>query len=149
HGHSTVVEGNSTVYDGNSTGHDGNSTVGDGNSTVKRDASTVRDGNSTVKRDASTVRDGNSTVKHGNNAVDVFSSPVKRVLEVLNEINEGSMSVLQKRLGIKYKGDFHQRYIRPAMQLGVIELTQPDSPHSPTQKYRLTEKGRNYLSHLP
>ena len=28
---------------------------------------------------------------------------------------------------------------------GFIEMTQPSSPRSPTQKYRLTEKGRAWL----
>ena len=34
------------------------------------------------------------------------------------------------------------------IEAGFIELTQPDSPRSPTQKYRLTEKGRALLKEL-
>ena len=34
------------------------------------------------------------------------------------------------------------------LESGLVELTQPDSPRSPTQKYRLTEKGRAYLEGL-
>ena len=34
------------------------------------------------------------------------------------------------------------------IETGFVELTQPDSPRSPTQKYRLTEKGRALLKEL-
>ena len=34
------------------------------------------------------------------------------------------------------------------IEAGFVELTQPDSPRSPTQKYRLTEKGRALLNEL-
>ena len=34
------------------------------------------------------------------------------------------------------------------IEAGFVELTQPDSPRSPTQKYRLTEKGRALLKEL-
>ncbi len=34
------------------------------------------------------------------------------------------------------------------IEAGFVELTQPDSPRSPTQKYRLTEKGRALLKDL-
>ena len=32
------------------------------------------------------------------------------------------------------------------LERGLVELTQPDSPRSPTQKYRLTAKGKAYLA---
>ena len=34
------------------------------------------------------------------------------------------------------------------LEEGLVELTQPDSPRSPTQKYRLTSKGKAYLAQL-
>jgi hypothetical protein len=34
---------------------------------------------------------------------------------------------------------FRQRYLSPALSAGLIEMTQPDSPKSPTLKYRLTQ----------
>ncbi len=44
-----------------------------------------------------------------------------------------------------HRPTFLYDYPRPAIQAGFVEMTQPDSPRSPTQKYRLTEKGRRYL----
>ena len=37
--------------------------------------------------------------------------------------------------------NFLEKYLSPAIELGFVEMTQPDSPRSPTQKYRLTSKG--------
>jgi ATP-dependent DNA helicase RecG len=37
-------------------------------------------------------------------------------------------------------------YLEPALKSELIERTQPDSPRSPTQKYRLTEKGKLLLA---
>lgn len=45
-------------------------------------------------------------------------------------------------LDMKHRPTLEQEYIKPALELGLIEMTQPDSPKSPTQKYRLTEKGK-------
>ena len=44
-------------------------------------------------------------------------------------------------LKLKHRPTVVYDYIRPAILLGFIELTQPDSPKSPTQKYRLTIAG--------
>lgn len=49
-------------------------------------------------------------------------------------------------LDMKHRPTLEQNYIKPALELGLIEMTQPDSPRSPTQKYRLTEKGIGYIS---
>lgn len=43
-------------------------------------------------------------------------------------------------LDMKHRPTLEQDYIKPALNLGLIEMTQSDSPRSPTQKYRLTEK---------
>lgn len=46
-------------------------------------------------------------------------------------------------LDLKHRPTLEQDYINPALELGLIEMTQPNSPRSPSQKYRLTEKGKN------
>jgi ATP-dependent DNA helicase RecG len=52
---------------------------------------------------------------------------------------------IQKRFNLKGQANFRERYLDPALSEGFIEMTQPDSPKSPTQKYRLTEKGKKWL----
>ena len=64
---------------------------------------------------------------------------VARLLKVLN----GEMSVLDMMMALKLGGrrNFLEKYLTPAVELGLVEMTQPNSPRSPTQKYRLTPKG--------
>ena len=64
---------------------------------------------------------------------------VARLLKVL----KGEMSVLDMMMALKLGGrrNFLEKYLTPATELGLVEMTQPNSPRSPTQKYRLTAKG--------
>lgn len=66
---------------------------------------------------------------------------VVRLLRVF----KGDMSVLEMMGALKLGGrrNFLEKYLSPAIELGLVEMTQPNSPRSPTQKYRLTEKGKN------
>ena len=57
---------------------------------------------------------------------------------------ELSKKKLMELVGIKDKVSFRENYIQKALELGLIEMTQPKSPNSPTQKYRLTENGKIY-----
>ncbi len=52
---------------------------------------------------------------------------------------------IQEKLGLKHEDYFREAYLLPALKVGLIEMTQPDSPRSPTQKYRLTSKGKKCL----
>ena len=47
-------------------------------------------------------------------------------------------------LNLKHRPTLLYDYLKPAMDGGFVEMTQPDSPKSPTQKYRLTKKGEQY-----
>jgi ATP-dependent DNA helicase RecG len=51
----------------------------------------------------------------------------------------------QDILQLKGRANFEERYLKPAIETGFIELTIPDKPQSRLQKYRLTEKGRAVL----
>jgi hypothetical protein len=48
-------------------------------------------------------------------------------------------------LGLSHRPTFRDNYLTPALEGGWIERTQPDSPRSPTQRYRLTYKGQRWL----
>jgi ATP-dependent DNA helicase RecG len=56
---------------------------------------------------------------------------------------EGQMSRarLQQALGLRHEDHFRQRYLIPALQGGIVEMTIPDRPKSSRQQYRLTAKG--------
>lgn len=56
-----------------------------------------------------------------------------------------SASELRESLGYNNHTKFKDNYLQPLIDKGVIEMTQPDKPKSPTQKYRLTAKGRSLL----
>ncbi len=52
---------------------------------------------------------------------------------------------LLKALGLSHRPTFRENYLNPALAGGWLERTQPDSPRSPTQRYRLTSKGHRLL----
>ena len=72
-----------------------------------------------------------------------FSLP-KGAVRLLR-VFKGDMSVLEMMGALKLGGrrNFLEKYLSPAIELGLVEMTQPNSPRSPTQKYRLTEKGKD------
>jgi Fic family protein len=66
---------------------------------------------------------------------------VKELLLALK--NEMSRDDLQRALGLQDRKSFSERYLKPALNAGLIEMTIPDKPNSRLQKYRLTQKGRS------
>jgi len=65
---------------------------------------------------------------------------VKRLVAVLDQPLK-SVEIMSA-LALKHKPTFRDNYLNPAMAEGYIEMTDPASPNSPRQQYRLTEKGR-------
>jgi Fic family protein len=59
---------------------------------------------------------------------------------------EMGREVLQTALGLADRKSFRERYLKPALTDGLIEMTIPDKPNSRLQKYRLTDKGRQWLA---
>ena len=55
---------------------------------------------------------------------------------------ELSSDELLRRLGLRHKPTFRKNYLSPALAAGVIQMTEPDSPRSPTQRYRLIDAAR-------
>jgi Fic family protein len=66
-------------------------------------------------------------------------------VEILLAVLQGEMSrsELMQALGLTDRKSFRQRYLLPALQAGLIEMTLPDKPKSRLQKYRLKEKNRH------
>ena len=72
-----------------------------------------------------------------------LSRAVRRLVDILE--GEMSRAKIMKAIGIKDRVTFADYYLAPALKLGLVEMTQPNSPRSPTQKYRLTAKGERCL----
>ena len=69
---------------------------------------------------------------------------VQRLLEALVNLPMTRLEA-QKSLGLKGQANFRDRYLQPALSTKLIEMTIPDKPRSRKQRYRLTEKGREWL----
>ncbi|MDO9540083.1 MAG: hypothetical protein Q7J09_08800 [Methanocalculus sp.] len=74
-----------------------------------------------------------------------ITEQVKHLLICLRERPQ-SVKEAMKNLGLNHRPTFIYDYLKPAMSLGFAEMTEPDSPNSPKQKYRLTGKGKAFLS---
>lgn len=65
---------------------------------------------------------------------------VTRLLLVVD--GQHSRAALQERLGLRGRSNFLRLYLEPALEAGLLEMTRPETPNSPSQEYRLTAKGQ-------
>jgi hypothetical protein len=63
----------------------------------------------------------------------------------------GAMSreELQNALALRDRKSFRERYLKPALDAGLIEMTIPDKPNSRLQQYRLTAQAPQLAGALP
>jgi len=75
----------------------------------------------------------------------------EQVATLMQFIGSGELGTndLMKALGLSHKPTFRKNYIGAAIEGGWVERTQPNSPRSPTKRYRLTGKGRHWLQLYP
>ena len=67
-------------------------------------------------------------------------------VEILKKcIREVKIGDLMKVLSRTNRTKFRDQVLKPLLEKGLIEMTIPDKPKSSNQKYRLTDKGRDYL----
>ncbi len=52
---------------------------------------------------------------------------------------------LQEALNLQDRKSFRERYLKPAIAQGLIEMSVPGKPNSRLQRYRLTEQGRLWI----
>jgi hypothetical protein len=89
------------------------------------------------------IRDALSVV-----APQVAHQVTPQVFELLQVVRgEITRAELQRILGLRDRKSFFERYLKPALALGLLEKTIPDKPNSRLQKYRLADKGRKILNH--
>ncbi len=63
---------------------------------------------------------------------------IKRAVLVMD--GELKRTEIQEILQLKHQEFFRDNYLIPAMEEGYIEMTIPETPNHPNQKYRLTSK---------
>jgi Fic family protein len=78
---------------------------------------------------------------------DHVTDQVKSFMRVLSA-GDMTLSEVMKKLSLAHRPSFRSNYVHPALKMGLVEMTQPDSTRSPTQRYRLTMKGRGILEGL-
>lgn len=64
-----------------------------------------------------------------------ISEYVGRLLEVMEFDVPYTANQIMSKLGIKAKENFRQNYLRPAMEIGLVEMTIPEKPRSRNQRY--------------
>ncbi|HPY59342.1 MAG TPA: hypothetical protein PLG55_01285 [Methanospirillum sp.] len=71
----------------------------------------------------------------------------EQVIRLLQCLNGTPLSVKEATscLGLNHRPTFMHDYLKPAIDAEFAEMIQPDSPKTPTQKYRIT-KNRKKLS---
>jgi len=72
------------------------------------------------------------------------------VYKLLRVLKKCPLTRTEAQAALKLKGqaNFRDRYLRPALDADLIEMTIPGKPRSSKQKYRLTDKGREVLEKL-
>ena len=73
---------------------------------------------------------------------DQVTDQVAMLLGVFDGADQLSVNELMSSLGLAHKATFRANYLKPALAIKLIEMTDHDSPRSPVQKYRLTERGK-------
>ncbi|AZD29134.1 Fic domain protein [Pseudomonas chlororaphis] len=51
-----------------------------------------------------------------------------------------------QHLQLTHRPTFRNNYLNPALAAGLIEMTDPDSPRSLVQKYRMTAEGAMWMA---
>ena len=118
-----------------------------GEATEKQAPSNGEKGPSNGEKGLSNGEKGLSNGEKGlSNGEKGLSKTAVKVIELLEHecgLREIATSIQHSNLTKLRKG-----IMATLIESGFVELTQPDSPRSPTQKYRLTEKGRALLKEL-
>ena len=78
---------------------------------------------------------------------DPVTDPVEKLLLIL-ENRSMRTSELMVEIGLTHRATFRANYLKPALAAGLIEMSDPENPKSPTQRYRLTGLGTSAASRL-
>ncbi|MHC4926484.1 MAG: Fic family protein [Planctomycetota bacterium] len=70
---------------------------------------------------------------------------VRKLLSILKSTALMSRQEILEKLELSDRKSMTQRYLRPALDAGFIEMTIPDKPSSKIQQYRITPKGKDLI----
>ncbi len=68
---------------------------------------------------------------------------VRKILNLC--LTEVRIQYLMEQFGWKDRTKFRNKFINPLLKDGLLQMTIPDKPNSPKQKYVITEKGKKLL----
>jgi predicted HTH transcriptional regulator len=105
----------------------------------------ARDGSSDQGRPTDTTGNDEVTDQVGDQVTDQVGTKGRSLLAVAAESPQTKADLLTA-IGLTVHTDNTRKHIRPLLEAGLLELTQPNSPRSPTQKYRITDSGRALLA---
>ena len=74
-------------------------------------------------------------------ATDQATDQVKRLLRFMDETFMSAAEIMAG-LSLSHRPTFRKNYLRPALELGLLEMKYPENPRHPGQRYRLTPKGK-------
>ena len=77
---------------------------------------------------------------------DQVTERVRRLVGALDA--ELGREEIQALLELRGRRNFRTHYLAPAIEAGLVEMTDPGSPNSPKQRYRLTDLGRQLRAAL-
>lgn len=96
---------------------------------------------------AATDQAGDQVTDQANDQVaDQVPDLVERLIKVLAKPMK--RAEIMEALDLKHNPSFRDNYLTPAMAGGYIEMTYPDSPNSPKQQYKLTDKGKKIRNRI-
>jgi ATP-dependent DNA helicase RecG len=80
-------------------------------------------------------------------ASEVTEQVTEQVGKLLWQFGDKSVDgkFLMDAVGISHRPTFLYSYLQPALNAGLVEMTIPDKPRSSKQKYRLTDKGKEWV----
>lgn len=76
----------------------------------------------------------NNLIKDTKNHINHINSQIQALLGVIESYPQSMVELMQK-LNLKSRISFRKNYLNPALEMGLIKMTEPDKPTSKNQKY--------------
>jgi len=88
------------------------------------------------------IRDALDSLPATEQVTEQATEQVRLLVRCFSGGEEVTSAELMRRLDLKHRPSFQKSYLQPALASGLLEMTDPASPRSPVQRYRLTALGR-------